>query len=177
MRLFSWGVLEWVGISDAQTLKLLNSKTLKLQNSPTPKFVLSAVFPDVSSIMVTVRNYQDLIVWQKSLEFTIAIYTSTKLFPKEETYGLISQMRRAAVSISSNIAEGQTRHTVKQFFQFLSIARSSVSELETQIILSYRLNYINENKKKELLASAEEIGKMLSSLMKTLTKPKNSPTP
>lgn len=127
--------------------------------------------------MVNVRNYQDLIVWQKSLEFTIAIYNSTKVFPKEETYGLISQMRRAAVSISSNIAEGQTRHTVKQFFQFLSIARSSLSELETQIILSYRLNYLNENQKKELLDSAEEIGKMLSSLMKTLTKSKNSPTP
>lgn len=124
--------------------------------------------------MITVRNYQDLIVWQKSLEFTIAIYRYTKTFPKEETYGLISQMRRAAVSISSNIAEGQTRHTVKQFFQFLSIARGSLSELETQIILTYRLNYISEDTKNELLKTAEEIGRMLSSLMKNLTKPKHA---
>jgi four helix bundle protein len=124
--------------------------------------------------MITVRNYQDLIVWQKSLEFTIAIYRYTKTFPKEETYGLTSQMRRAAVSISSNIAEGQTRHTVKQFFQFLSIARGSLSELETQIILTYRLNYISEDTKNELLKTAEEIGRMLSSLMKNLTKPKHA---
>ncbi len=124
--------------------------------------------------MITVRNYQDLIVWQKSLEFTIAIYRYTKTFPQEETYGLISQMRRAAVSISSNIAEGQTRHTVKQFFQFLSIARGSLSELETQIILTYRLNYISEDTKNELLKTAEEIGRMLSSLMKNLTKPKHA---
>jgi four helix bundle protein len=122
--------------------------------------------------MITVRNYQDLIVWQKSLEFTVAIYSYTKTFPKEETYGITSQMRRAAVSISSNIAEGQTRHTSKLFLQFLSIARGSLSELETQIILSYRLNYISEENKDQLLTKAEEIGRVLGSLMKTLTKRK-----
>lgn len=118
--------------------------------------------------MNTVKNYQNLFVWQKSLDFTVLIYHHTKSFPKEELYGMVSQMRRAAVSISSNIAEGQARHTRRQFIQFLSFARGSLSELETQIMISARLDYISKETGQKLLADAAEISKMLTSLMKSI---------
>ena len=90
-------------------------------------------------------DYKDLIVWQKAIDLATWIYSLTAGFPKEELYGIVSQMRRAAVSIPSNIAEGQSRQHKSEFIQFLSIAKGSLLELETQLIISGRLKYISEN--------------------------------
>jgi len=87
----------------------------------------------------TIQSYKDLIVWQKSISLVVEIYNLTSCFPKEELYGLTSQMRRSAVSIPSNIAEGRGRGTARDFMQFLRIALGSTNELETQIVISKRL--------------------------------------
>src|SRR3982074_3892802 len=85
------------------------------------------------------QGYKDLVVWQKGIALAKLIYTITAKFPAEEKFGLVSQMRRAAVSIPSNIAEGQARHTTGEFIQFISHAEGSVAELDTQLILSVEL--------------------------------------
>ena len=97
-------------------------------------------------------------------------YKITNEFPKEELYSLTNQIRRAAVSVPSNIAEGQSRWSTKEFLRFLSIAKGSLSELETQLILAQRLNYISEEKLNEILELTDEIGKMISGLRKSLIK-------
>ncbi|MCK9425424.1 MAG: four helix bundle protein [Ignavibacteriaceae bacterium] len=97
------------------------------------------------------------------------IYTSTQHFPKEEIYGLISQIRRAAVSIPANIAEGQARNTTGEFIQFLGIAKGSLAELETLIILSENLNYMQKEVSENLLKDCEEISRLLSGLKKSLS--------
>ena len=114
------------------------------------------------------RNHKDLIVWQKSMEHVLTIYEATKLFPKEETFGIINQMRRSAISIPSNIAEGYGRIFEKETAKFLSNALGSASELETQLIISKDLGYANPDKIQELIKQNEEIIKMLSSLIKSL---------
>lgn len=86
-------------------------------------------------------SYRDLLVWQKGIELVQLIYHLTRSFPADEKFGLISQMRRAAVSVPSNIAEGQARHTTGEFVQFISHAEGSVAELDTQIIIAIHLNY------------------------------------
>ncbi|HKC66104.1 MAG TPA: four helix bundle protein, partial [Pyrinomonadaceae bacterium] len=88
-----------------------------------------------------VRNYSELIVWQKAMDLVEGIYAATKQFPKEEIYGLTSQIRRAAVSIPSNIAEGQGRKSINEFLHHLSIAYGSLREVETQILIAERLLY------------------------------------
>jgi len=88
-------------------------------------------------------GYRDLLVWQKGIALVKRIYQITQSFPAEEKYGLVSQMRRAAVSIPSNIAEGQARHTTGEFIQFISHAEGSVAELETQLIIAVELCYCN----------------------------------
>ena len=93
-----------------------------------------------------IKNFQDLRIWQKGIEVVKDVYILTKKFPKEELYGLTSQMRRSAVSIPSNIAEGFRRYHNKEYKQFLYIALGSCAELETQIIIANELNYINDNK-------------------------------
>lgn len=112
--------------------------------------------------MEKTKHYQDLLVWQKSIDLAELIYTPTKTLPKEEQYGLISQMRRCAISIASNIAEGQSRNSPAQFLQFLNISKGSVSELETQLIISLRLKYLSEIDYKQIVALLSEIGKMLN---------------
>ena len=87
------------------------------------------------------QNYKDLLVWQKGSELAKLIYQITSLFPPEEKFGLVSQMRRAAISIPSNIAEGQARHTTREFIQFISHAEGSVAELNTQLILANELHF------------------------------------
>lgn len=119
-------------------------------------------------IMEYLKSYQDLIVWQKSMDLAKMIYEHTASFPKEEMYGLISQMRRAAVSISANIAEGQARNTTGEFRQFLGIAKGSLAELETLIILSSRLNFLILETSENLLMHLAEISKMLNGLLKSL---------
>ena len=105
------------------------------------------------------KSYKDLIVWQKSYNLVIEIYKITKNFPKDEIYGLSYQMRRSAVAIPSNIAEGYGRQYNKEYKQFLAIAYGSLCELETQYLLSIDLNYIQNNEKIENLM--KEVGSML----------------
>jgi four helix bundle protein len=96
-----------------------------------------------------VKSHEDLIVWQMSIEFVTNIYKSTKQFPQEELYGLTSQIRRAAVSIPSNISEGAARNSTKEYIQFLYIALGSTAEVETQLIISENLKYLNDNTLRE----------------------------
>ena len=90
-----------------------------------------------------VRHYRELIVWQKAMDLVMRVYEATECFPQRELFGLTNQLRRAAVSIPSNIAEGQGRNTTADFLRFLSIARGSLQELETQILIASRLRYSN----------------------------------
>lgn len=111
------------------------------------------------------KSHKELFVWQKSVELTVYIYNLTDQFPKNEIFGLTSQMRRASVSIPSNIAEGRSRNTRKDFIQFLKIAQGSCSELETQLEISRKLSFgknLDYNKIDNLLT---EIQKMLSSMV------------
>lgn len=114
------------------------------------------------------NSYKDLVVWQKAIDLTIEIYSLTNLFPKEEMYGLVSQIRRSAVSIPSNIAEGQARKYHQQFSHFLSIAQGSLAELETQIIIAMKLGYI-AGEQKDLFDVMHSIGKMITRLKQNLT--------
>lgn len=114
--------------------------------------------------------YSDLKVWQKSMDLAVAIYESVKLLPREELYGLSDQMRRAVVSIPSNIAEGHQRSATKDYIRFLYFAKGSLGELETQIILSERLGYLDKAKTRQLYSRCEEVGRMLSGLINSLQK-------
>lgn len=114
------------------------------------------------------NSYQDLRVWQKSIELTTVIYSLTKTFPKEELYGLVSQIRRAVISIPSNIAEGYGRTHRAEYLHFLSIAFASGAELETQLIISKNLSYINEEKFQEINKSLKEVMMMLNKLRQSL---------
>ena len=114
------------------------------------------------------RNHKDLIVWQKSMALVRRLYEVTRAFPQEELFGLTSQMRRAAVSISSNIAEGYGRIYDKERINFLSIALGSASELETQLIISNDLGFMNEADSAGLSSLNNEVILMLSSLIKGL---------
>lgn len=109
------------------------------------------------------KTHHDLNVWQKSIELVKDIYTITKTFPNYEKYGLCSQMQRAAVSVPSNIAEGAARNHDKEFMQFLYYSYGSLSELETQLIISYDLKYVQDNS--EILKKIDKIQKMLSGLI------------
>ena len=117
-------------------------------------------------------DYKQLIVWQKAMDLTTEIYSLVKFLPKEETYGLSDQMRRAVVSIPSNIAEGQGRISDKEYVNFLSIARGSLWELSTQIEICERLKYINQNQTSKSINLITEISKMLNSLANSLKRPK-----
>ena len=116
-----------------------------------------------------VKSYQDLIVWQKGMEVVELVYLVTKVFPKEELYGLTNQVRRAAVSIPSNIAEGHARNSTAEFRRFLSIAQGSKAEVETQILIAQRLHYIQPQQAREILSLLKEISKMLAALKAKLT--------
>ncbi|MGZ8901048.1 MAG: four helix bundle protein [Limisphaerales bacterium] len=111
-----------------------------------------------------IKDYRDLLVWQKGIDLAKAIYTMTRTFPAEGKYGIISQMRRAAVSISSNIAEGQARNTTGEFVQFLSHAEVSLAELDTQLRISSELGFLAEDQEKPVQLRIVELQKMLRSL-------------
>lgn len=115
-----------------------------------------------------IKSYKDLDVWKAAIDLIKKLYIVTKDFPKEEIYGLVSQMRRSAVSISSNIAEGKMRQYTNEYIQFLYVSLGSCAELETQLIISGELGYINKDIKEELLSSVDQIGKMIRSLIKGL---------
>ncbi len=114
------------------------------------------------------KTYKELIVWQKAVEFVTAIYSVTKGFPKEEIYGLTNQIRRAAVSVPSNIAEGFGRNSKNEFKHFLQIAIGSLFELQTQLEIARNLEFISAEKFDKLFSSTREIEAMLSSLIRKL---------
>jgi four helix bundle protein len=113
-------------------------------------------------------SYQDLLVWQKAMDLASDCYKITKKFPKEELFGITSQIRRSAVSIPSNIAEGQGRNSKNEFVHFLGIAQGSLRELETQIILSQRVEYISYEEKEKVLSLSKEVGIFLVKLKSSL---------
>jgi four helix bundle protein len=115
-----------------------------------------------------VRTFQDLVVWQKAITLVTEIYRVTQKFPKEEIFGLISQLRRAAVSVPSNIAEGQGRLSEKEFRQFLGNARGSLSELETQIIIAKNLGYLADPDFDNLSTIISEVGRVLNGLISSV---------
>jgi len=117
---------------------------------------------------VRVQSYQDLIVWQRAIVLVESIYRATHSWPREESYGLTSQVRRAAVSVPANIAEGQGRTALKEFLHHLSIANGSLYELETHLLIARRLNYSDEALCKEVMSQAAEVGRLLHGLIKSL---------
>ena len=119
--------------------------------------------------MSSIRSYRELIVWQKSTDLSVRIYELTGRFPSEEKYGLTSQMRRAEVSVSANIAEGQARRSKGEFLQMLGIARGSLAELETFLTLSERLRLVPRETGGSLLGNCAEINRMLTGLMRSLS--------
>jgi four helix bundle protein len=108
------------------------------------------------------ENYRDLIAWQKAKALALSIYRCTRLFPRDEIYGLTSQMRRAAVSVPSNIAEGKGRHSQKELVHFLYHARGSLLELETQLCIAHDLEYIDLQAFENLESQTEELGRILN---------------
>ncbi|NCN86983.1 four helix bundle protein [archaeon] len=114
------------------------------------------------------QDFRNLLIWKKSINLCEQIYLVTKNFPKEETYGLTNQIRRASISISSNIAEGCGRKTNKDFCNFLYIASGSLKEIECQLIIAQKLNYISLEILNKLIYETTEIGKMISGFIKSL---------
>jgi four helix bundle protein len=113
-------------------------------------------------------SYRDLIVWQKAIAMVTEFYRSTHCFPREETYGLTSQLRRAAVSVASNIAEGQGRLSRKEFRQFLGQARGSLIEMETQVVIAGNLGYLAPETSKLLMDRPGEVSRLLHRLIESL---------
>ncbi|CAD7803063.1 hypothetical protein CHRY9390_01019 [Chryseobacterium aquaeductus] len=120
-------------------------------------------------------HFKELLVWQKSINFVTEIYKETESFPKAEMYGLVSQIRRATVSIPSNIAEGNSRRSVLDYLQFLRISRGSCAEVETQLIISKNLGFLDEEKSLKLNQDIIEISKMLNGLITSLKQLTNLP--
>lgn len=120
--------------------------------------------------MTYIKSYKELIVWQKSMQLVKEIFVLTKSFPKEELYGLVSQMKRAAIGIPSNIAEGYGRKSTKSYIQFLLIAYGSALELDTQLILAKELKMAPEESFKNAELLLEEVCKMLNSMINNMKK-------
>jgi len=119
--------------------------------------------------MSEIRSYKDLLIWQKGIELTEKVYLLVKSFPSEEIYSLTSQIKRSVISIPSNISEGYGRNSTKNYIQFLRISRGSLYELETQLIIANKLNYISDNElNNEIFKLIEEESKMLNSFIKKL---------
>ncbi|OGH12718.1 MAG: four helix bundle protein [Candidatus Levybacteria bacterium RIFCSPHIGHO2_01_FULL_40_10] len=114
------------------------------------------------------NSYKDLIVYQKAVDLSVSIYKITEDFPKSELYGLINQIRKCAVSIPSNIAEGQRRGSRKEYIQFLRISFGSGAELETQLLIAFRVGYLNKDKFEMLSQKLDEIMRMLNRLISVL---------
>jgi four helix bundle protein len=119
------------------------------------------------------KSYRDLDIWQRSMQLAQRIYQVTQSFPNEERFGLTNQLRRASVSVPSNLAEGHARFGPGDFSRFISIAMGSVAEIETQILLSTELGYVRAELSRELMTDLETVGKMLRGLAKSITKRRN----
>jgi four helix bundle protein len=120
-----------------------------------------------------IRSHRDLIVWQKAMDLVVTVYRATESFPKSETYGLTSQIRRAVTSVPANIAEGQGRRLTKEFVYFLANARGSLWELDTHLETSMRLGFLSSNLHEDLQGQLDEVGRMLNGLMRAVS---NSPS-
>jgi four helix bundle protein len=115
-----------------------------------------------------IRSHRDLIVWQKAMNLVEAVYSATASFPKEERYALTSQIRRAVVSVPSNIAEGQGRRMAKEYLYFLAYARGSLLELDTQLEIALRLRYLTKEKYSDLHTQLDEVARILNGLMRSI---------
>jgi four helix bundle protein len=115
-----------------------------------------------------VNSYQDLVVWQKSMDLVVLCYNIAQSLPKEEIYGLCSQLRRSAVSIPANIAEGHGRDGLGEYIHFLGIAQGSLRETETHLLISQRLKFVSSENIAEVLALSNEVSRMLGSLIRSL---------
>jgi four helix bundle protein len=118
----------------------------------------------------TARSYRDLVVWQKGIALVKDIYRLSSKFPAEEKFGLVSQMRRAAVSVPSNIAEGQARNTTSQFIHFISTAEGSLAELDTQLVIAIELDFCTSSDTQDSFCLIEEEQRMLNALRRSLEK-------
>jgi four helix bundle protein len=116
-----------------------------------------------------IKNYKDLDVWKLSIDLVKDIYELTKNFPRDEKFGIVMQMRRSAISIPSNIAEGKTRQHVKEYIQFLYVALGSCSELETQIIICKELKFMQDSSVVKILEIIDHVSRMLRNLVKSLS--------
>ena len=114
------------------------------------------------------KHYKDLLIWQKGMSLAKGVYGLTAKFPTDERFGLVSQMRRPAISVPSNIAEGQARHGTREFLQFLSHASGSLAELETQLLLSVDMKYCSEKDVEGVAGLINELQKMIAALRRTL---------
>ncbi len=114
------------------------------------------------------RNYSDLIAWQKAMDLVELIYKATAQLPKEELYGLTNQLRRAAVSVPSNIAEGQGRGSAPDFRRFLSMSYGSLREVETQLLIAQRLHYLTSAQTDRLMSLTAEVGRLINGLSQSL---------
>ena len=115
-----------------------------------------------------VRNYRDLIAWQKAMDLVEAVYRASTGFPIEERFGLTSQVRRAAVSVPSNIAEGQGRSSTREFASFLSYSHGSLCEVKTQLLIAERLAYLSNQEVNDVLVLASEVGRLVNGLANSL---------
>jgi four helix bundle protein len=114
------------------------------------------------------ESYRDLIAWRKAMDLVTEVYRVTRKFPRDELYGLTNQLRRAAVSVPSNIAEGQARFSHKEFHHFLSHARGSLVEIETQLMIAQNLVYLSPQQTKPLLDKTAELGRVLNGLIASI---------
>jgi len=114
------------------------------------------------------KTYRELLVWQKAMDLVESIYHAAAVFPREENYGLASQVRRAAVSIPSNIAEGQGRQGPRDFLRFLWMAHGSLREVETQVLIAERLRYLGSETVASLLTMTSEVGRLLNGLIRSI---------
>lgn len=121
------------------------------------------------------RPHETLEVWKKAIDFVVMVYERTKAFPQDERFGLTSQLRRAAVSIPANLAEGAARHSNNEFLRFISIAQGSCSEVETELLIAYRLGYLSGSDYQNTKDFADSIGKMLIGLAKHLRNRSTNP--
>lgn len=110
------------------------------------------------------QSYRELIAWQKAMDFVLDVYRSTKTFPRDEIYVLASQLRRAAIAVPTNIAEGQARYSPSEFHSFLGRARGSLVEAETQVLIAQSLGYISPEQGQQLLDKAAELGRIMNGL-------------
>ena len=118
--------------------------------------------------MAEIKNYRELVVWKRSMELVVEVYGLVKHLPKEETYALSSQMRRAVVSIPSNIAEGNGRGTTRDYAHYLAMARGSKYELETQLLICVELHYLTNEQIEKAMKLSDEIGRMLNTIITKL---------